>query len=318
MSHTVIASQYDEELNAVLRQRLPEFTIVPIGHSVPESIPAEATILLARPLIKPGSGHQPVRPAGWPFNLQWVHLSSSGIDPYPAWIFEAPKVTSARGTASVAVAEFALAAVLASAKRFPEVWINEPEQWQPQRVSLQLLSGSVLGIVGFGAIGSALASRALALGLKVIALNHSGKPFDVPGVERAESLQSLFAQADHVVLAAPATAETRHLVDKELLAHAKPGLHLINIARGSLVDEQDLIQALDAGQLSRATLDVSQIEPAPADHPFYHHPKVRLSPHVSPVSPSLWGAIIDQFVNNLLRFHKNETLTDLVDFERGY
>lgn len=142
---------------------------------------------------------------------------------------------------------------------------------------------------GFGAIGSALAIRAQALGIRVIATNHSGKPFYVPGVERAKSLPALFAESDHVVVAAPATAETHHLVDAQLLSHAKPGLHLINIARGSLVDEQALIAALDAGQLERATLDVSQIEPAPANHPFYSHPKVRLSPHVSP-STGICGA----------------------------
>jgi phosphoglycerate dehydrogenase-like enzyme len=316
MTQAIIASQHDEEVNATLRQRLPEFTILPIAPGVPDAVPPEATILLTRPFIKPGSTEPPARPQGWPFNLQWVHLTSSGIDAYPAWLFEAAKVTSARGTSSVAVAEFALAALLASAKRLPQVWINDLQQWQ--RMSLQMVSGSVLGIVGFGAIGSALASRALALGVRVVALNHSGKPFDVPGVERGADLQSLFAQSDHVVLAAPATSGTRHLVDSELLAHAKPGLHLINIARGSLIDEPALIRALDEGRLSGATLDVSQVEPAPADHPFYRHPLVRLSPHVSPSTETLWGNIVDQFVANLRRFHTNEPLTDLVDFTRGY
>ena len=120
------------------------------------------------------------------------------------------------------------------------------------------------------------------------------------------------------MLAAPATAETHHLVNAELLSHAKPGLHLINIARGSLVDEDALIAALDAGQLGRATLDVSQIEPAPANHPFYSHPKVRLSPHVSPATGDLWGNVIEQFVSNLLSFHKGEPLAEQVDYKRGY
>jgi phosphoglycerate dehydrogenase-like enzyme len=316
MTQIVIATQHDEEVNALLRQRLPEYNFLQIPGGAPHSIPPEATILLARPVFRAGNGEKPRRPAGWPFNLQWVHLSSSGIDTYPDWLFEVPLVTSARGTSAVAVAEFALAAVLASAKRFPEVWITEAAQWQ--RHSLQLVSGSVLGIVGFGAIGSALAIRAQALGVRVIAANHSGKPFYVPGVERAKSLPALFAEADHVVIAAPATADTHHLVNAELLSHAKPGLHLINIARGSLVDEQAWIAALDAGQLSRATLDVSQIEPAPANHPFYSHPKVRLSPHVSPATRDLWGNVIEQFVSNLLSYHKGEPLAEQVDFKRGY
>ena len=316
MTQTVIASQHDEELNALLRQRLPEHTIIGIGPGLPQSIPAEATILLARPLIKPGTTEQPARPEGWPFKLQWVQLSSSGIDTYPDWLFEVPKVSSARGTSSVAVAEFALAAIFAGAKNFPQVWIKDVSQWQ--RFTLQRVSGSVLGIVGFGAIGSALASRALALGIKVIALNRSGKPFDVPGVERASSLQALFAESDHVVLAAPATGDTRHLVGSELLRHAKPGLHLINIARGSLIDETALIAALDQGLLASASLDVTQIEPTPADHPFYAHPQVRLSPHVSPATGDLWGNIIEQFADNLRRFHQDDPLTQEVDFQRGY
>lgn len=316
MTQIVIATQHDEEVNALLSQRLPEYTLLPVAAGAPTSIPAEATILLARPVFRAGSGEKPPRPEGWPFNLKWVHLSSSGIDTYPDWLFEVPLVTSARGTSAIAVAEFALAAVLAGAKRFPEVWISEAAQWQ--RHSLQLVSGSVLGIVGFGAIGSALAIRAQALGIRVIATNHSGKPFYVQGVERAKSLTALFAEADHIVIAAPATADTRHLVNADLLSHARPGLHLINIARGSLVDEEALIAALDAGQLSRATLDVAQVEPAPADHPFYSHPKVYLSPHVSPATGDLWGNVIEQFVSNLLSYHKGEPLAEQVDFKRGY
>lgn len=316
MSSTVIASQHDEAVNALLRQRLPEYNIVAIAPGVPEAVPAGANILLTRPFIKPGAEQPPARPAGWPFDLQWVHLTSSGIDAYPAWLFDGPQVSSARGTSAVAVAEFALAAVIAAAKQFPEVWITSAEQWRP--TSLQLVSGSVLGIVGFGAIGSALAVRAQALGLRVLALNHSAKPFDVPNVERAASLEQLFAESDHVVLAAPATAATKHLVNARLLAHAKPGLHLVNIARGSLIDEQALIEALDDGRLSRATLDVTSVEPAPAGHPFYSHPRVRLSPHVSPSNAGLWGNIVEQFVQNLARFHQQLPLHDRVDYQRGY
>ncbi|GAB7529005.1 D-isomer specific 2-hydroxyacid dehydrogenase family protein [Pseudomonas sp. 3A(2025)] len=316
MSNTVIASQHDEEINALLRQRLPEYTIVPIGQGAP-NVPPEATILLTRPFFGNFLTQElPEKPAGWPFNLKWVQLTSSGIDGYPAWLFDSVPVSSARGTASVAVAEFALAAILAQVKQFPDVWIDSAEQWK--RFPLQQLSGSTLGIVGFGAIGRDLAVRAQALGVKVIAVNHSGKPFGVPGVERAESLERLFAVSDHVVLAAPATKTTRNLVDKALLDHAKPGLHLVNIARGSLIDEAALVHALDEGRLSRATLDVTAIEPTPADHPFYAHPKVRLSPHVSPASSVIWHNIVEHFVANLLRHHKQEPLGDVVDFERGY
>jgi phosphoglycerate dehydrogenase-like enzyme len=225
-------------------------------------------------------------------------------------------VTSARGTASDAIAEYVLAAIFSAAKQIPAIWLQQASDWR--RLSLGLVQGSTLGLYGFGSIGRALAQRALALGIKVIALRRSDAPFEVDGVERVASLEQLLARSDHLVLAAPSTAATRQAINRATLTHARPGLHLINIARGNLIDHQALLDALDEGRVALASLDVTDPEPLPAGHAFYGHPRVRLSPHISPSTDQIVPALIDKFVLNLDRFRSGEPLTDVVDTARGY
>lgn len=315
MSGLVVASQLNDQFNALLAQRLPDATIQPLAPGVPDDVPETARVLVAIPFRKAGQPFPP-RPAGWPFNLKLVQLASSGIDFYPDWLFEGTPVASARGTSANALAEFALAGIFAAAKRLPEIWINQPDQWAHK--PLGSVRGSVLGIVGLGAAGAALAQLALALGMRVVAVRRSDSPSPVAGVELAADLPSLFAQADHLVLAAPLTPETHHLVNDALLRHAKPGLHLINIARGALVDDDALLAALEDGRLSRATLDVTHPEPLPAGHPFYHHPRVHLSPHTSVLTPDQRDNLAAKVADNLIRFTNNQPLADLIDRQRGY
>jgi phosphoglycerate dehydrogenase-like enzyme len=243
-------------------------------------------------------------------------LQTAGIDIYPDWLFDGPVVTSARGAAAVSIAEYVLGAILSDAKRMPEIWIDGPERWT--RMQLSLLSGQTLGLVGFGAIGEALAPRALALGMKVLAARRSQRPVALPDVERVATVGELAERSDVLVLAAPATAETHQILNGPVLARAKPGLHVINIARGSLVDDAALLQALDAGKVRLATLDVCSPEPAPAGHPYYSHPKVRLSPHISAFTPDSRINVANGFVDNLKRFRAGAPLNDVVDFKRGY
>ncbi len=125
-------------------------------------------------------------------------------------------------------------------------------------------------------------------------------------------------EADHLVLAAPATDATRHIVNRELLAEAKPGLHVINIARGSLIDNDALLDALANGRLGGASLDVTEPEPLPAGHPFYRHPRIRLSPHTSAIGPHNTAELARKFVRNFSAFTQGTALEDLVDLRRGY
>ena len=319
MSRIVVASQLPDIFNEVIAAQAPHFgaevEIVPAPPGPPSTLPDGAQVLIAAPFRKAGGFLPGAPPSGWPFDLRWVQLVSVGTDFYPSWLFDGPTVTSAKGTSAVALAEFSLAALFAAAKRLPDIWINSPEDWSP--TPLGLITGATLGIVGFGSVGEALAPRALALGLKVVASRKSAAPIEIAGVERV-STEEVFARSDFVVLAAPATPETIGLVNRRLLSRAKPGLHLINIARGALIQDDALLAAIDEGRLSGATLDVTHPEPLPKGHPFYHHPKVRVSAHTSVFTPDTRLNLAQQFAQNLRRYVKNEPLHHVVDPARGY
>jgi phosphoglycerate dehydrogenase-like enzyme len=304
-----IASQMPPAIGALFQQTVGEVVFVQVAEDL-NLMPRGVRVLL--PTGKRGADHGP--PAGWPFDVEWVHLLSSGVDQFPDWLFEGVTVTNSPGVSSIGIAEYAMAAIFAAAKRLPDLWIHDPAEWHP--TMQEEVAGSVLGIVGFGDIGKALASRALAFGMDVQALRHSSSPFPV-GVRAAGSLAELFATSDHVVLALPATPQTERMVNKAVLAGAKPGLHLVNIARGSLIDDDALLAALESGRIGRATLDVTQPEPLPAGHPFYGHPQIKLTPHTSWNSSGLTKRLAASFEANVHRFRNGEQLVHVVNGARN-
>ncbi|MEJ5280323.1 D-isomer specific 2-hydroxyacid dehydrogenase family protein [Pseudomonas sp. MYb541] len=308
MSQVIVASQLDEDFNEVIRERLakihPDAQVIDVPVGVPSDLPPQANILLLRPINVRGYTAPDTPPPGWPYGAQWVHLVSSGIDFYPQWLFNGPPVTTSRGSAADNLAEFALAAIFAAAKHLPDIWVKD-SQWN--FTALRPLKGTTLGILGFGAIGERLAQKALALGIKVVALRQSQAPFSA-GVDAAKDIHDLFARADHLVVAAPLTESTRQLINRDVLGSAKPGLHLINIARGGLLDQEALLEALDNGRIGLASLDVTEPEPLPDGHPLYTHPRVRLSPHTSAISTNSKEEIADTFLANLARYVANVEL----------
>jgi phosphoglycerate dehydrogenase-like enzyme len=256
-----------------------------------------------------------VRAAG----VRWVQLSGTGADRVPAAVFEGRIVTCARGASAGPISEFVLGAILAFAKRFPQVWLDEPPRhWNFPNPPMDVIEGSTLGLVGVGGIGSAVAERALAFGMRVVGLRRTNAPSPVAGVQIVTSLDELLAVTDHLVIAAPATPRTEHLLDRDAFAKVKPGVHIVNIARGALIDQDALHEALDDGRVAMATLDTVDPEPLPAGHWMYSHPNVRLSAHVSWYTPELLARSIEQFVDNLSRFVAGQPLLDVVDRDEGY
>lgn len=258
----------------------------------------------------------PERPAGWPRRLTWIQLESVGIDAYPKWLLDGAAVTSARGSNAASLAEFAMAEILGFAKRIHETGVRAPEDWR--HMPLSSIEGRTLGIAGFGAVGAALAPRALAFGMKVLAFRRSPWSEVPPGIQPVASIGALFEHSDHLVLAMPQTQETHHIVGASELAMAKPGLHLVNIARGGLVDQDALLHALDEGRLARATLDVTTPEPLPQGHPFYTHPRVRLTPHLSWDGDGNFARMKAILLDNLDRYASGAPLLNVVDAARGY
>ena len=314
MTRVTIASQFGDDFDQKLRAARPDVEVIPLPRVLTWPLPAKADILLAIP-VSAQVRAQP-QPEGWPFGLRWVQLISVGLNNYPPWLLRGPLVTTAHGTSSQTIADFALACVLQHALRLPDRRVGSPEGWR--HVSAPALAGSTLGLFGFGGIGRALAAKALALGLRVRALRASRVPLGMDGVEAARDLADLLATSDHLALVAPGTDATRHVINAASLAHARPGLHLINVSRGSLVEQTDLVAALDSGQLAYASLDVTEPEPLPAGHALYTHPRVYLSSHTCAISPQVRAAVLEKFLRGLATWESGGTPDDPVDFGRGY
>jgi phosphoglycerate dehydrogenase-like enzyme len=247
----------------------------------------------------------------------WVHLAGTGIDSFPRELFDGRMVTNARGASAIPISEFVLAAMLAFEKCLPDTWIREPpDHWNFAK--LGWLNTRTLGLVGLGGIGVAIAQRALPFGMRVRALRRRPEPSPLEGVEVVGSLDELLPEVDHLVLAAPATPRTRQIIDAQALQRVKPGVHLVNIARGALVDQNALRDALNDGRVAMASLDTVEPEPLPEGHWLYSHPNVRLSAHVSWASPAGMDRTLEIFLDNLRRYAAGEPVQHVVDPDEGY
>jgi phosphoglycerate dehydrogenase-like enzyme len=176
-------------------------------------------------------------------------------------------------------------------------------------------------VVGLGAIGSETARRISAFGAEVVGLRRRPSSAPVPGVSAVlgpEALQSELSRADVVVLSAPQTAETWHLVGDAEFAAMKPGAVLVNVSRGKLVDEKALVRALAAGKLRGAALDVFEHEPLDPGSPLWDRHDVLITPHVSGFHADYWPDATRLFAENLRRFVAGQPLENLVDKQAGY
>lgn len=249
--------------------------------------------------------------------VEWIHTIGTGVDRFPFDALGGTTLTCARGATAVPISEWVLAVMLAYEKRLPGAWITEPpERWN--RFDLGGLAGRSLGLVGLGTIAQAVATRALAFDMRVRAYRRTASPSPIAGVEVVTALPDLAAESDHLVVAAAATPATRHLVGSEVLAAVRPDSHFVNVARGSLVDQDALREALDAGRIACASLDTVEPEPLPEGHWMYTHPRVRLSPHLSWNQPGAVAQLFDSFLVNLRRWRAGDPLLHVVDVKLGY
>ena len=193
---------------------------------------------------------------------------------------------------------------------------NQVEKcWEP--FTYRSSEDIVLGIIGLGSIGQHLAKTARQFGIRVTGLNLSGKSCaEVEQVFNWASIADFLAEPDYVVITLPDTPQTRHCINAEVLGMMKPAAVLINVGRGSVVNENDLIVALRQHTIGGAVLDVFATEPLPADNPLWHLPNVYVTPHAAAVS--LPEAVVKKFDANYQRFLRNEPLLDVIDFARGY
>lgn len=260
--------------------------------------------------------------------LKWIHSTAAGVAQlaYPELQSSDILVTNPRGIFSKPMAEHTLGMMIALARNFPDstryqdkctwgqslIW-DKPEQ-------LTELNGKTLLIIGFGSIGHELAKRAKAFEMHVWGVTRSGKG-DTSLAERivpANELHAVLPEADYIVIAAPETAATKQLIGREEIAKMKRGARLLNLGRGSLLDEAALIAALENGQLAGAALDVTNTEPLPADSPLWKAPNLFITPHTSGVSELLWVRQTEMLVNLLELWFSGREMTNVVDLNLGY
>ena len=254
------------------------------------------------------------RPVGWPGSIKLVQIASAGIDDYPIWLFDAPNVATASGTTAKPIAEYVMAAMLSHAKRLPTITMGSGDKWptreQLMEKPLGTLEGRTLGLLGLGQIARQVARYAAVFDMKIIATRASDTPSPDVNVTLVP-VAELVARADHLVIAAPIGQTTRGLLGAALLGTMKAEAHIVNVARGPIIDTDALRAQFDAGRLW-ASLDVTDPEPLPAGHWLFGHPRARVTPHLSWSSSETTRRVFERLADNIQRLQAGEPLLGAV------
>jgi phosphoglycerate dehydrogenase-like enzyme len=258
-------------------------------------------------------------------NLKWYQQWFAGAD----WLARHPEavqrdfiLTNLSGVHAVCISEHIFAFLLAFARGLPAAFQAQREhRWVPSGGgSLFELAGKTMLILGLGAIGGRTAQVALAMGMRVIGIRRNPYIF-VWGVEKVggpEQLLDFVSEADVVVSALPLTSATKNLVNREVLQQMKPSAYLISIGRGGVVEEAALIEALQAGTIAGAGLDVFETEPLPPDSPLWDMDNVLITAHYAGATPRYQEKALAIFLDNLRRYQAGEPLRNVINKRVGY
>lgn len=253
-------------------------------------------------------------------NVRWIQSMGAGVDDLMQQPGLAPhlQLTRITGQFGDPIAEYVFARLLYIFKDLERsVQAQQNRAWVPFLEGT--LAGKSIGIAGLGSIGCRVASLAKAFRMQVLGLSRTQALVRCPGLDQhfspAEWL-GFAEQSDILVLTLPLTPDTYHVVNEHVLARLKPGAWIVNVGRGSLIDEDSLIRALDQNLIGGAILDVFEQEPLPGNHPFWSMRNVLITPHVS--GPSQIESVTGFFVENLKRYKSRLPLVGLVDRQQGY
>jgi glyoxylate/hydroxypyruvate reductase len=253
--------------------------------------------------------------------LRWIQSSSSGVGEWVRRLelVDSPIiVTNAAGIHATPLAEFVLFAMLYFAKRWPAMVVDQrAHRWE--RCAIDTLHGKTIGIVGLGSVGRQIARLAKPFGMRVIGTRRSGaaEPL-VDQLYTPDELETVLKASDFLVLSVPLTSDTEGLIGAPQLAALKPSAVLVNIARGVVVDEPGLIDALQSGRLAGAALDVVAHEPLSTASPLWDMPNVLITPHSMSTAYDENERLVELFCDNLRRYLANEPLRNQIDKVRGY
>ncbi|OYX64804.1 MAG: D-2-hydroxyacid dehydrogenase [Novosphingobium sp. 32-60-15] len=250
--------------------------------------------------------------------LKWLNSIYAGVDFFPLDLLRTRGVvlTNGVGINAITIAEYVVMAMLTVAKGYREVVrAQDRHEWLLDSPGKVELSGSRALILGYGAIGQLVERRLAGFDVEVVKVRRSGGD----GVLRPDQWREQLGTFDWVILAVPATPETDHMICAAELAAMKPDATLINIARGSVIDQDALVQALKAGRPGQAFLDVTTPEPLPANHPLWSLPNAHITMHLSGrAQTKMFQRSATRFLENLGRFHRGERLEPQVDLSLGY
>lgn len=308
--------EYLEALQAVA----PGVDIVPVATA------EEAKLQVAGAQVLLGSCEQEILEQGT--ELHWVQVYYSGVEDCvgnPAMRQGGKVLTNGQAIASPALAEHAIALMMALVRGLDAYHANQlAGAWQPdiglERNDFMELEGRTVLVVGLGGIGTQTAKRAHGLGMRVIATRGSRRegPDYVDYVGLADETLELARQADVVINTTPLTADTRNLFDAAFFRALKPTAYFISVGRGASTVTDDLVAALNAGEIAGAGLDVTEPEPLPPGHPLWTTPRVLISPHTAGRSDRSRERLFLLVRENLRRYVAGEPLLSVVDIERGY
>lgn len=250
--------------------------------------------------------------------LEWVQALAAGVESYiqNAEQFKNIPVCRITGAFGKYMAEYVLAYILYFCQNIPRALKAQREKrWDPFR--MEFIHQKTLGVMGLGHIGKAVARKASDAGMRVVSWDMARA--EAPFVERqfeSGEMPAFLKEADFVVLTLPATPATRNLTGRDFFKAMKKSAYLINICRGAIVDEDDLVEALTAGQIAGAVIDAMKEEPLPEKSPLWDCPNLIVTAHIS--GPSLPGDMVEIFKENFRRFLRKEPLIGLIDFARGF
>jgi phosphoglycerate dehydrogenase-like enzyme len=253
--------------------------------------------------------------------LRWIHWTGAGVDAvlFPELVTSDVILTNSRGVFDRAMAEYVLGLILCFAKRFPETTRHQEQQLWQHRLS-ELIIGRRVLVVGVGSIGREIARMLTCAGLHVEGVGRRARASDDDflTVHAQKDLNAVLPEADYVVIVVPLTDETRGFFGAAQLGAMKPTARLINVARGAVLDESALLKALSHGRIAGAALDVTAIEPLPADSPLWSMPQVIVSPHMSGDFIGYPEVLVSAFIENFRRFRAQQPLLNVVDKTSGF
>lgn len=322
MPNTVLVLSNPAERQLAMLEALPESTTLAVGDNIDafanhlEDADVIFSWSIAGPLLEKVFASCP--------NVRWVHSRAAGLDGvlFPALIDSPVPVTNGSGVFSQSLGEFFIAAALYFAKDLRRMVRNqEAGRWE--QFDITEIAGQTVGIVGYGDIGRACATRAKAMGMRVLAVKRHGPMlYNMdPLVERTygpDGLTEVLAQSDYVVCAAPLTPETRHMISDAQFAVMKPSAVVVNIGRGPVIDEAAILRALQEKRIRGAALDVFEKEPLPAGHPFYSLDNLLLSPHCADHTADWLEQAMQFFLDQFGRYRAGEPLLNVVKKQLGY